>query len=166
VRNPISHSGQRLDELPRSTETSLQGTLDREVIRASQYRRDDDTIDIRPVSAPQSESEELAKFLAILRNATNSNVTELLATAPREIRLLCEMELFSHHIHVTDDIREHIVTALGVPDLRTQFENYKAGERSEGNSRVFDLTLTPYVLRYVEKRRRGPQEKQLPISAT
>jgi hypothetical protein len=156
ARNSIAHAGQPLDALPRPASSSLQAGLDQAPVRASQSRREDDQMDGHAPWPQSPESQALMRFLEVLRTTTDPNLTALLAGAPAELRVMCDMELFIHHLHVTDDVREHIVDALDVPDLREQFEKYKLEPHSNEMSQLFDRALTPHGLRYVERTRREP----------
>jgi hypothetical protein len=155
-RIPVAHASQRLDELPRSNpgSGSSHAGLEREPVRASQYRRDETQIE-RAHPAQGAQPGQLARFLDRLRNATDPNVTELLAGISGEIRLLAEMELFSHHIHVSDAIREHHVREFDLPEVNAQFDRYREQPGDGDAERALDLALTPHVLRFIEKSRRA-----------
>jgi hypothetical protein len=130
---------------------------ERESRFASQHRRDDD----EPLPSKISLNASARSLLSDARDlferihaANRSDIKSLLDSAPLDVKTLCEMELFTHHFEVDDNIRERVVRAVALPEVSQRFILYQNQSASADATKTFDRFLAVYALRYIEKARR------------
>jgi hypothetical protein len=158
---PSARSAQRLDEAPRAnSKQSVSGTrYEWENRLASQHRRDDDgplqsKVNSNSSAGSHSVLSVARDLLERIHAANRSDIKSILNSAPLDVKTLCEMELFTHHYEVDDDIRERVVRAVGLPEVSERFQIYQNQSAFADAAKTFDRFLAVYALRYIEKTRR------------